>query len=104
LSEAVAGGGVVKISFEAAAGVTVMGVLVCVPPESESVAVNVHDVPVVITTLENVATLDVAATDNVEPPLKLHEESDITMWSVGLPPEVIVTLKLVSVAPATTVD
>jgi quinol-cytochrome oxidoreductase complex cytochrome b subunit len=104
LSDAVAGGAVVKASLVAAVGVTVIAVLFMVPlsPADVSVAVSVHDVPVLIATLVNAAVPAVAASVSVDPPLNVQDD-EITIVSVGEPPAVMLTLKLVRVAPATTV-
>jgi hypothetical protein len=74
-SVAFAGGAVVKAILFAAAGVTVIAVLVTVKPlsgERVSVAVSVQFVPVVMVTALKVATAELAVARVV--PVRVHEE------------------------------
>jgi len=83
----VVGGAVVKATLVAAPGSTVTRLLVAVASVRDaSVAINVHEVPVLIATAENVATPPTAAT--VVVPSSVHVE-DKTMESVAPVPEVI---------------
>jgi hypothetical protein len=84
LSEAVAGGAVVKMSFDAPAGVTVIALLFAVPPAVVSVATSVHDVPVSMTTFANVYELAVAASEYVPP--KVQELVIVSVSVVPVPP------------------
>ncbi|MGB7651690.1 MAG: hypothetical protein WBL51_00250 [Acidimicrobiales bacterium] len=105
----VVGGAVVNASFAAVVGLTVIAPLVMgvpVSPVVVSVAVSVHDVPVLMITLLNVATKGFEPPDassvNVELPLNVQDE-EITMASLVAPPAVTLTVNVLNAVPAVAV-
>ena len=79
----VEGGAVLKPSFTAVSGVTVIALLACVPPDVVSDAVKVHEPDVSMATPANVAVPPDAV--SVKVPVSVHDE-EIVIESVAVPP------------------